>query len=243
VQQRLPSQLNPPIAFGHRGAKAHAPENTLEAFELALKLGANGLESDAWTTSDGIVVLDHDGVVKSFGRKKPISDVSRVKLPSYIPTISEVFERCGTAFDFSIDVKDDNAADGLVRESRNAGFDLQKLWLCHHRIAKTLEIRESHSDIRVVDSSRLQRIKEGPEMRLALLAERGVDVLNMHITDWNGGLVTMAHRFSRLAFGWDVQFPHALNDAFRMGLDAVYSDHVDRLVDSYSQEIGHLPRR
>jgi hypothetical protein len=28
-----------------------------------------------------------------------------------------------------------------------------------------------------------------------------------------------------------------------MGLDAVYSDHVDRLVDSYSQEIGHLPRR
>ncbi|MEI8286297.1 MAG: hypothetical protein WCG15_03235 [Actinomycetes bacterium] len=95
----------------------------------------------------------------------------------------------------------------------------------------------------MVDSSRLQRIKEGPEMRLALLAEHGVDVLNMHITDWNGGLVTMAHRFNRFAFGWDVQFPHALTDAFRMGLDAVYSDHVDRLVDSYSLEIGHLPRR
>lgn len=243
MQQRLPSQLNPPIAFGHRGARAHAPENTLEAFELALKLGANGIESDAWTTSDGVVVLDHDGVVKSFGRKKPISDVPKSKLPSYMPTLSEVFERCGLTFEFSIDVKDDFSALGLVKESENAGFDLQKLWLCHHKIEKTLEIRKQHPDVRVVDSSRLQRIKEGPEMRLALLAEHGVDVLNMHITDWNGGLVTMAHRFNRFAFGWDVQFPHALTDAFRMGLDAVYSDHVDRLVDSYSLEIGHLPRR
>jgi len=44
---------------------AHAPENTLGAFTLALRLGANGLESDAWTTADGHVVLDHDGVVKN----------------------------------------------------------------------------------------------------------------------------------------------------------------------------------
>ena len=42
VQQRLPSLLDDPIAFGHRGARAHAPENTLAAFELALNLGANG---------------------------------------------------------------------------------------------------------------------------------------------------------------------------------------------------------
>jgi len=37
VQQRLPSLLEHPIAFGHRGARAHAPENTLAGFELALK--------------------------------------------------------------------------------------------------------------------------------------------------------------------------------------------------------------
>lgn len=235
--------MNPPLAFGHRGARAHAPENTLQAFELALKLGANGIESDAWTTSDGVVVLDHDGVVKSFGRKKPIGETTHAKLPSYIPTLQQVFDSCGTDFDFSIDVKDDKAAAGLVNDATEANFNLQKLWLCHHRIDQTLEIRRRFPDIRVVDSSRLQRIKEGPEMRLALLAEKGVDVLNMHISDWNGGLVTMAHRFNRLAFGWDVQFPHALTDAYRMGLDAVYSDHVDRLVDAYTAEIGHLPRR
>ena len=39
MQQRLPSRIDPPITFAHRGARAHAPENTLEAFELALRLG------------------------------------------------------------------------------------------------------------------------------------------------------------------------------------------------------------
>ena len=51
VQQRLPSLLDPPITFAHRGAKAYAPENTIEAFALALKLGASGLESDVWVTT------------------------------------------------------------------------------------------------------------------------------------------------------------------------------------------------
>jgi glycerophosphoryl diester phosphodiesterase len=65
VQQRLPSLLADPIAFAHRGAKAYAPENTLEAFALGLKLGANGLESDVWVTADGVPVFDHDGVVQA----------------------------------------------------------------------------------------------------------------------------------------------------------------------------------
>ncbi|MGA1245091.1 MAG: glycerophosphodiester phosphodiesterase family protein, partial [Ilumatobacteraceae bacterium] len=63
MQQRLPSRLDPPIGFAHRGARAHAPENTLEAFLLAQRLGASGLETDAWITADGVVVLDHDGDV------------------------------------------------------------------------------------------------------------------------------------------------------------------------------------
>lgn len=243
MQQRLPSLLEEPIAFAHRGARAHARENTIDAFQLALKLGANGLESDCWITSDGVTVLDHDGIVRSFGRKKPIAEVVASRLPSHIPSAAEFFEQCGINFDFSVDVKDPRSAIGLVHDAHNAGFDLQRLWLCHHRLEQTLAYRKQFPNVRIVDSSRLARIKEGPEMRMATLANEGVDVLNMHITDWNGGLVTMAHRFKLHAFGWDVQFPHALTDAFRMGLDAVYSDYVDRLVDAYSQHTGHAPRR
>ena len=46
--------LDDPITFAHRGACAYAPENTLEAFALGLRLGATGLESDVWLTADGV---------------------------------------------------------------------------------------------------------------------------------------------------------------------------------------------
>jgi glycerophosphoryl diester phosphodiesterase len=49
-----------PILYAHRGAAFELPENTLEAFELALELGADALETDAHMTRDGRVVLSHD---------------------------------------------------------------------------------------------------------------------------------------------------------------------------------------
>jgi glycerophosphoryl diester phosphodiesterase len=242
VQQRLPSLVDEPIAFAHRGARAHAPENTIEAFQLALKLGANGLESDVWVTADGDVVLDHDGVVRVRGRKRPISELQRSSLPSHMPTVGEFFEKCGTDFQFSVDIKDENATDGLVSVARECGFDLSRLFVCHWKSAECFSIRERHPDIKVVDSTRLQRLKDGPEMRAALLANKGVDVLNMHISDWSGGLVTLLHRFNVQAFGWDAQFPAALSNGLLMGLDGIYSDHVDRMVETYDQVIGHAPR-
>lgn len=242
MQQRLPSLVDEPIAFAHRGAKAHAPENTIDAFQLALRLGANGLETDVWKTHDNAVVLDHDGVVRVRGRKRPIAEVNRSSLPSHIPSISEFFETVGTDFSLSVDIKDDDATDGLVSASVEAGFDLSRLYVCHWRSTECFSIRERHPDIKVVDSTRLQRLKDGPEKRAALLADKGVDVLNMHITDWNGGLVTLMHRFNVQAFGWDAQFPAALSNGFRMGLDAIFSDHVDRMVEVYDAEIGHPPK-
>jgi len=241
VQQRLPSLIGDPIAFAHRGAKAHAPENTLEAFSLALRLGANGLETDIWRTADGHVVLDHDGVVKRWGRSRPISEVPLASLPSHIPTLERFYEAMGTDFHFSIDVKDEQAYESIVRISSEASFNPSRLWLCHHKVEVTVKHRKLYPNVRFVDSTRLSRMKEGAERRCALLAEHGVDALNMHHTDWNGGLVTLAHKFEVFAFGWDMQFDHVMANHMRMGIDAVYSDYVDRLVDVYSAEVGHVP--
>jgi glycerophosphoryl diester phosphodiesterase len=47
--------------YAHRGASRLAPENTLEAFRLALAHGATAIETDAWLTRDHAVVLAHDG--------------------------------------------------------------------------------------------------------------------------------------------------------------------------------------
>jgi len=49
-----------PALYAHRGASLELPENTLEAFRLALELGADALETDAHLTRDGHVVLSHD---------------------------------------------------------------------------------------------------------------------------------------------------------------------------------------
>jgi glycerophosphoryl diester phosphodiesterase len=49
-----------PLLFAHRGARVELPENTLEAFERALALGADALETDVHLTADGEVVVFHD---------------------------------------------------------------------------------------------------------------------------------------------------------------------------------------
>lgn len=51
---------NRPLVYGHRGASAEAPENTLAAFRLALEQGADGVELDAQRCASGEVVVVHD---------------------------------------------------------------------------------------------------------------------------------------------------------------------------------------
>lgn len=49
-----------PQVWAHRGACHEAPENTLPAFELAIRYGADGVEFDVQRTADGILVVTHD---------------------------------------------------------------------------------------------------------------------------------------------------------------------------------------
>ena len=49
-----------PVNLAHRGASAHAPENTMEAFRLAVETGAGGLELDVHLSRDGYIVVIHD---------------------------------------------------------------------------------------------------------------------------------------------------------------------------------------
>lgn len=55
--------LPKPAIFAHRGASAYAPENTLAAFHLALRQGADGIEMDVELSADDQVVVIHDSTV------------------------------------------------------------------------------------------------------------------------------------------------------------------------------------
>ena len=227
---RLPS-LRPPIGFAHRGARAHAPENTLEAFSLAVKLGATGLESDVWVTRDGEAVLDHDGVVRQGLRKRPIAEFDRSELPEHIPTFADLYATVGTDLDISLDVKDAAAFDRTIEVARSAGGGaLERLWLCHHRWQQVAAWREVCPDVRLVDSTFVGHMPEGAEQRAAALARSGIDAVNLHHSEWTGGLTALFHRFEVLCFGWDAQHGRILDELLDCGVDAVYSDHVDRMV-------------
>ena len=83
-----------PLCIGHRGASGHRTENTLEAFELATKLGAEMWELDTQLTRDGVVVVSHDDhLERVFGVDRHISEMSAAELAALElgePTVAEV---------------------------------------------------------------------------------------------------------------------------------------------------------
>lgn len=237
MQQRLPSKFARPILFAHRGAKAHSPENTLESFALASRLGATGIETDVWITKDKQVVCDHDGLIKKGFRSVRIDSCLRSELPGSIPTLEEVFEKSKVDENYSIDICDPLAIESVNRLICEHGDKFaERVWLCHPDFDLLCSWREQYSHLQFVNSIRLRRISEGVERRCANLSANGICALNMHHTDWNGGLVALAHRFNLAAFSWDIQHLELLRDAYRMGVDAVFSDWPDRMVDAYKLE-------
>ena len=64
----------------------------------------------------------------------------------------------------------------------------------------------------------------------------------MHHTDWNGGMVALFHRFDRYALvvGSAVS-SECSTTHLRMGIDGIFSDWVDRMMEAYRAEIGSGP--
>ena len=52
-----------PLVFAHRGASGYRPENTLEAFELGIAQGADGIEFDIVSTKDSQLIIRHENVL------------------------------------------------------------------------------------------------------------------------------------------------------------------------------------
>lgn len=80
------------LILGHRGAAAHAPDNTVASFRLAIEHGADGVELDVRRSADGILVLHHEPETPELGllRSRPFSDIRQID-PS-IPTLDEAWE-------------------------------------------------------------------------------------------------------------------------------------------------------
>jgi glycerophosphoryl diester phosphodiesterase len=123
--------------LAHRGASAYAPENTIAAFDLALDMGADALETDVRVTRDGVLVLCHDAPVDriSDGQGQvaalTLDELKRLDFgvrfaPEFagqrILTVAEFLERYGARLPLALEIKADHVVKPLYAMVRRMGL-------------------------------------------------------------------------------------------------------------------------
>lgn len=102
------------LVLAHRGYHQHVPENTLEAFEAAAKLGVDGFETDLRLSADGRIVLFHDRLAPD-GRL--VADLTRDELSSVagyeVPTAEQALEQF-PEFLWNLEIKTPLAGDAAA---------------------------------------------------------------------------------------------------------------------------------
>ena len=136
-----------PLVFGHRGAMASAPMNTLAAFQLAVDQGADGVELDVHLSQDSQVIVLHDFTVEATtdGRGAAsdlmLSELKQLDAGAWfadefagerIPTLDEVFAAFANKLYFNVELKSrsgdrDTLAVAVVDCIRRHGLTEQTL--------------------------------------------------------------------------------------------------------------------
>jgi glycerophosphoryl diester phosphodiesterase len=129
------------VVIGHRGASGHAPEHTIAAYDLALKLNADYIEQDLQMTKDGVLVVLHDGRLDRTARgdstncrgrviDKTLAQIKTCDVGRWfneafpelaraeyvgqrIPTLEEVIQRYSRRANYYIETKTPDAAPGM----------------------------------------------------------------------------------------------------------------------------------
>jgi len=235
----LPS-LPRPMVFAHRGACAHAPENTLASFELALAQGTDAIELDAKLTADGHVVVFHDQTLErttdGTGRLAQMNlaelrvlDAGSHFSPEYrgekIPLLEEVFETVGKKLFTNVELTNyTTPGDNLVE--RVCGL-----------------VRECGLEDRVMFSSffasNLKKARELlPNVPRGLLAARhwmgawarsfgfafgDYAALHPYVTDVDAREVQRVHRLKRRIHVWMVNKPEDMLNLKNWGADGIFT--------------------
>ncbi|MBY8999799.1 MAG: glycerophosphodiester phosphodiesterase [Candidatus Heimdallarchaeota archaeon] len=106
------SNYNYPLIIAHRGASESAYENTMKAFDLAVKQKADMIELDTHLTSDGFFIVHHDPVIHINDTEYPIINtkletIQELTLPSgdSIPLLEDVLKSFLPKIMFNIEIK------------------------------------------------------------------------------------------------------------------------------------------
>ena len=153
------------VAISHRGEHLHHPENTMPAFEEAIRVGADFIEVDVQTTADGKLVLSHDGTVdRCTNGKGKVSEMTFDQVealdagikagPAFagtrVPTFDQVLELARGKIGIYVDVKNASAKD-LVGHIESHQMSGRVVIYCRPSLAK--EIQELNPALKVMPES------------------------------------------------------------------------------------------
>ena len=230
-----------PTIFAHRGASAHAPENTLAAFELALAQGADGIELDAKLSADGHVVVIHDATVdRTTDGQGRVKDMSLAELRSLdaggffaeqyrrekVPTLEEVFEALGKRMFVNVELTNYNTPGDHLVESvcmlvKKCGLQKQVLF----------------SSFFASNLSKARGLL--PEVPRGLLAFNGLlgvwarsfgfafgryQALHPNLKDVTPQQVQRVHRLKRRVHVWTVNTAEDMRRLFNWDVDGIFTD-------------------
>lgn len=235
------TDLPHPIIFAHRGASAHAPENTIPSFELAVAQGADAIELDAKLSADGQIVVFHDATIDrttdGSGRlaQKTFADLRSLDAGSFfsdqfrgtkIPTLDEVFEAVGKKIFINVELTNyaaprDTLVEKVCALVRKHG--LEKSVIFSSFFAFNLKKAEG-------------LLSDVPRGLLALDGWTGAwarsfgfsfgeyAALHPYLTDVNPQQVSRVHQLKRRIHVWTVNKPEDISRLRSWGVDGIFTD-------------------
>lgn len=225
-------------AIAHRGASGYAPENTREAFDRALALGCDAIETDVQLTADGELVLFHDGTVErtSDGRG-PLADYTLAELrrldlggwfaPEFagqrVLTVAEFLDEYAARIPLVIEVKDPRATVPLVA------------LLAARDLIGAVQVTSFHWPA-LMDARALR-----PDLALGFLtprfdqdiiervARRGFAQVCPHVGALTARRVALAHERGLVVRAWGVRERYEVERLFETGADGATCNWPDWL--------------
>lgn len=249
VQQpaTLPKTKHKLVVIAHRGSHLKFPENTLAAYEDAIKEGADYVEIDLRTTKDGHLVIMHDeSTIRMTGKKGLIRDLNyseirdlEIKSPGKedtttyrIPDFKSVLNLCKRRINIYLDFKDADV-EKTYRLIKEAGMQ--------NNVVVYLNKEEQYGQWKKV-APQVPLMASLPEnLNISqlnnLLDKRPLDVVD---NVYNDDMVTLMHK--RKILVWlDVQSKDegdgTWETALKQGVDGLQTDHPEKLI-KYLEDKG-----
>lgn len=234
------------LVLGHRGASASAPMNTLPAFELALEMGADGVELDVHLSQDGALIVLHDFTVdhttsgSGYARDMTLAELKSLDAGSrfgekfkgtQIPTLDEVFERVGNKLLINVEIKSETQkTDGVEQALANciARHGTQRAVLVSSFNPLALQrFRQIMPDI-PIGYLHAPNWTFWPEVMEQIPHE----ARHPHHTTIDAPYMEWAHNHNYRVNTWTVNDPARALELRNLGVDAIITDKPDVILEA-----------